>query len=90
VEQWRGGTVTQSLLQPVDDDTGDSRDAWYIDIVLVSIYCIYLICAASLNTTAVCYYLSTNNLIFVINFNCSTPSNSATYANLTGVSDRKL
>jgi len=53
-------------------------------------YCICSYCATPSNSTTVCYYLSTNNLGFVINFNCSTPSNSAAYANLTGTSDGKL
>jgi len=60
------------------------QDVWVRD------YCIYLYCAAPSNSITVCYYFSTNNLDFVINFNCGIHLNSAAYANLMGVSDGKL
>jgi len=57
----------------------------------IHVYCIYLNYAAPLSgTTVYYYYLSTNNLVFVINFNYSAPLNSVTYADLTGVNDSKL
>jgi len=46
-----------------------------------------LTCAAPFNSTAVHYYLSTNNLV---NHDRIAPSNSATCENLIGVSDGKL
>jgi len=50
-------------------------------IAVVHTYRIYSICGAYSNSIPVHYYSSTNNPILVINFNCSTPSNSAACTN---------
>jgi len=53
--------------------------AQFIWTCTYGIYHMYLNCAVPSNSTAVCYYLSTINLDFVINFNCGAPLNSATF-----------
>jgi len=45
------------------------------------------ICGAHSNSSTVHYYSSTNNLIFVINFNRGAPLNSAAHAIFLEVSD---
>ena len=57
--------ISKSLMNLLQDNT----------------YRIYSICGAYSNSSPVRYYSSTNNLIFIINFNCSTPSNSAACTN---------
>jgi len=47
----------------------------YLSIKIIST--IFTRIVLPLNSTAVHYYFSTNNLDFMINFNCSAPSNSA-------------